>query len=243
MLRNKLKSQQKNNCNMIKIVISTKNGTTVSLDIPDTEDVSVTNSRIKQVSAVVYPPSEDTQVETPSTEQCDHVAPSGKTFKSVGEMLVAHGLDEIAERINSIGEKVEDGEVGGEEGGCKGDEGEVEGEEEEKPERIYDLDHTIDTALDKFQFPCQQGIYTPPMALTRDFVLAFGEAHVTREFLKARSWLIANSQKRKTQRGMGRYLNSWLCREAGMKRTAVKEVAKTKTGSLLDDGITDSTGW
>jgi hypothetical protein len=79
------------------------------------------------------------------------------------------------------------------------------------------------------------------MPLVRDFILAFGEEHVRREFLKARSWLTANPEKRKTRRGMSRYLNSWLCHQAGMKRTPIKET--TKTDSLLSNGNTKSEGW
>jgi len=99
----------------------------------------------------------------------------------------------------------------------------------------------VETSLDSFQFPCaDKSMYCPPMPLVRDFILAFGEEHVSREFLKARSWLTANPEKRKTQRGMSRYLNAWLCRQAGMKRTPIKE---NKTDSLLSNGNTTSEGW
>lgn len=241
---------------MIKLTITTKNGTTVSLDIPDTEDMTVTNSRVEQASAVVYPVDEDRAEEEPILREGCGTATAGPVINSIDDMIdAAFGspktLKKVAEMVyaheNTIGEKEEVGEVGGEEGGCKGEEGEAEGKEEEKPERIYDLEHTVETALDLFQFPCESGVYVPPMQLTRDFVLAFGEEHVTKEFLKARSWLIANPLNRKTQRGMGRFLNAWLCREAGMKRISVKEAAivktATKTGSLLDNGNQDSQGW
>ena len=224
---------------MIKLTITTKNGTTVSLDIPDTEDATVTNSRLDEVSAMVYQETRNRQEEQPIPAQ--ETAPANLNREHVVE---SRSVDEVlACAENAIGEKMEEGEVGGEERGCKGEEGEVEGKEEEKPERLYDLDHTVETALDLFQFPCQTGIYTPPMELTRDFVLAFGEDHVTKEFLKARSWLIANPQKRKTQRGMGRFLNAWLCREAGMKRTPISETKAVKSDSLLSNGTEDSQGW
>lgn len=107
----------------------------------------------------------------------------------------------------------------------------------------FDYDATIYTSLDAFQFPCaDKSMYCPPMPLVRDFILAFGEEHVQREFLKARSWLTANADKRKTARGMGRFLNSWLCREAGMKRTPLKSIAP-KTDSLLSNGNDTSEGW
>jgi len=250
---------------MIKLTITTKAGTTVSLDIPEVDEVTLENRLHEALSAVVYPDGYDTPVESPATAQetrqassnDDEVSrvdcfgetflpsdllPSAKRYKSVQEMLLAQGIDP-AILASGTGEKMEEGEVGGEERGCKGGEGEVEGKEEEKPERIYDLDHSIDTALDLFQFPCENGIYVPPMQLTRDFVLAFGEEHTTREFLKARSWLIANPTNRKTQRGMGRFLNAWLCREAGMKRTPIKESKTQKSDSLLSNGTENSQGW
>jgi hypothetical protein len=227
---------------MIKLTITTKNGTTVSLDIPDAENMTVTNSRVKQVSAVVYADASSKQEEVAIPLVSEPVPVSNRE-----EVVESSQINEVLSRKNATGEKMEEGEVGGEEGGCKGEEGEAEGREEEKPEKIYDLDHTVETALDMFQFPCENGIYVPPMQLTRDFVLAFGEEHVTKEFLKARSWLIANSTNRKTQRGMGRFLNAWLCREAGMKRISVKEAATVKaaakSGSLLDNGNETSQGW
>ena len=228
---------------MIKLTITTKNGTTVSLDIPEVENVEVNKQLHNALSGVDYPEYYYEASEGAIPVVSEDLKPSGKRYKSVGEMLVDQGLDEIAARVNATGEKMEEGEVGGEEGVRQGEEGEVEVKEEEKPERFYNLDHTVDTALDLFQFPCKTGIYTPPMKLTRDFVLAFGEEHVTKEFLKARSWLIANPTKLKTQRGMGRYLNAWLCHEAGMKRTAIKEAKSPKIDSLLHNGTEDSQGW
>lgn len=157
---------------MIKLTITTKNGTTVLLDIPDTEEVTVTQEKVE---SLIQPVEE-------KPEQPIH-----------------------------------------------------------EPKPLPNVDHTPETPLDEFQFPCQTGMYVPPEKLTRDFVLAFGQEHVAKEFLKARLWLLANPDKLKTARGMGRYLNAWLSREAGMKRVAIKEA--TKTGSLLDEGQENHSGW
>lgn len=184
------------NKHMIKLTITTKNGATVSLDIPDDESLDI--------SKVLEQKPEGVQ---------DWL--KGSPEPSPLEQKLA---EQIVEEVIEV---------------------------QKSETQVFDLDHTVETALDQFQFPTQGGgIYTPPMQLTRDFVMAFGEEHVTKEFLKARSWLLANPEKRKTLRGMGRYLNSWLCHEAGMKRTAIKKVAaEPKTGSLLDNGNTDSQGW
>jgi hypothetical protein len=179
---------------MIKLTITTKGGTTVSLDIPDSEEVLFEQAVERAVEQV--------QVPEPARE----------------EVVASTSVDEVLEQ---------------------------QPEQEPEPElepNPFDYYATIDTSLDSFQFPCQdKSMYCPPMPLVRDFILAFGEEHVRREFLKARSWLVANPEKRKTQRGMSRYLNAWLCRQAGMKRTPIKET--TKTDSLLSNGNTASEGW
>lgn len=92
------------------------------------------------------------------------------------------------------------------------------------------------------QFDCEAGVsYVPPAKLVKDFMLAFGEQTVLDEFLKAKAWLSANPKQRKTPRGMGRFLNAWLCRSEGRKRIAIKQ--STRTGSLLDNGTQTSQGW
>lgn len=95
--------------------------------------------------------------------------------------------------------------------------------------------------ISNFQFPCENGgFYVAPPTLVRDFTLAFGETHVRTEFLKARSWLTANPRQRKTQRGMGRFLNAWLCRNAGVAKTPIRARAQT---TFSTDGNQVSEGW
>jgi hypothetical protein len=103
----------------------------------------------------------------------------------------------------------------------------------EQPERPDDINN--------FQFPCENGgFYVAPPTLVRDFLLAFGETHVRTEFLKARSFLIDNPRELKTQRGMGRFLNARLCRNAGVAKTPIRARAQT---TLTTDGNQVSEGW
>lgn len=103
----------------------------------------------------------------------------------------------------------------------------------EQPERPDDISN--------FQFPCENGgFYVAPPTLVRDFTLAFGETHVRTEFLKARFSLTANPRQRKTQRGMGRFLNDWLCRNAGVAKTPIRARAQT---TFSTDGNQVSEGW
>ncbi|CAB4136086.1 hypothetical protein UFOVP917_37 [uncultured Caudovirales phage] len=184
---------------MIKLTITTKGGTTVSLDIPDSEEVIFEQAVERAVEQV--------QVSEPVRE----------------EVVASTSVDEVLAQAEE-----------------QQQEPEPVPEDEPNP---FDYYATIDTSLDSFQFPCaDKSMYCPPMPLVRDFILAFGEEHVRREFLKARSWLLANPEKRKTQRGMSRYLNAWLCRQAGMERAPIKSIAP-KTDSLLSNGNTKSDGW
>ena len=89
------------------------------------------------------------------------------------------------------------------------------------------------------QFKCQDGDYTLPLALLNDFKAAFGHAFVDSELTKARLWVETNPMKRKTRRGMGRFLNAWLCRAQGEKRVPISK----RSGSLLDACNSTQEGW
>lgn len=89
------------------------------------------------------------------------------------------------------------------------------------------------------QFKCTDGFYSIPPALYSDFCAAFGAPTVDRELTLARLWVETNPAKRKTRRGMGRFLNAWLCRAQGEKRTPVKG----RSGSLLESTNTSQVGW
>ena len=89
------------------------------------------------------------------------------------------------------------------------------------------------------QFPCQDGFYSIPPNLYSDFCSAFGQTMVDRELTLACLWIKSNPTKRKTRRGMSRYLNAWLCRSQGEKRQALKG----RTGSLLDSAPSSQKGW
>lgn len=65
-----------------------------------------------------------------------------------------------------------------------------------------------------------------PPGLMKDLVIIYGEKTVEQELLKAHAWLEADPKRRKTQRGMGRYLNGWLSRASSMVRTPIKTLLK-----------------
>ena len=88
------------------------------------------------------------------------------------------------------------------------------------------------------RFPCVDGEYVLAPQLLNDFRSCFGATFADAELAKARMWCITNERMRKTRRGMGRYLNAWLCRAKGEKRTPLQQ-----RGSLLDAPASNQDGW
>ena len=68
-----------------------------------------------------------------------------------------------------------------------------------------------------------------PPGLMKDLVIIYGEKTVEQELLKAHAWLEADTHRRKTARGMGRFLNGWLSRASSMVRTPIKTLLKRDT--------------
>jgi hypothetical protein len=80
--------------------------------------------------------------------------------------------------------------------------------------------------------------WTVPAGLMKDLVIIYGEKTVEQELLKAHAWLEADPKRRKTPRGMGRYLNGWLSRASSMVRTPIKTLLKRDTSLLATNGST-----
>jgi hypothetical protein len=77
-----------------------------------------------------------------------------------------------------------------------------------------------------------------PPGLMKDLVIIYGEKTVEQELLKAHAWLEADIHRRKTPRGMGRFLNGWLSRASSMVRTPIKTLLKRDTSLLAANGST-----
>lgn len=73
-----------------------------------------------------------------------------------------------------------------------------------------------------------------PPGLMKDLIIIYGEKTVEQELWKAHAWLEADPKRRKTPRGMGRYLNGWLSRASSMVRTPIKTLLKRD--SLMTNG-------
>lgn len=55
--------------------------------------------------------------------------------------------------------------------------------------------------------------WVPSEALFAEYVRLYPNVDVKQQFNKMRSWCLSNPQKRKTQRGIKRFVNSWLSKE------------------------------
>jgi len=222
----------------ITIKITHASGTVMEVSIPVLDSLPV-----QAAPAVVTPdevqvasesaiPAADAPSGSPSDEEIEQafcpgdLRPTGKRYTSVEAMvndtLGSDFLAHITSGKKRVGEDGEgDGRIGGM-GERKEEGGEGEGGEENRD-----------------QFPCQDGMYAIPQNLYSDFCSAFGQTMVDRELTLACLWIKSNPSKRKTRRGMSRYLNAWLCRAQGEKRQPLKG----RSGSLLDSANTSQQGW
>jgi hypothetical protein len=213
----------------ITIKITHSNGTVMDISIPvltpKTTPPAVVTPDEPQVASETGNPVASGLVDCFGNEATkEDLKPSGNRYKSVADLIA--NCNEIS-RENTLGkERVgEDGEGDGRIGGM-GERKEEGGEGEGGEENLE-------------QFKCSDGFYAIPPALHSDFCAAFGAPTVNRELTVARLWLETNPPKRKTKRGMGRFLSAWLCRAQGEKRQSLK----SRTGSLLDSSNSSQVGW
>lgn len=223
---------------MIKLKITRPNGTVVELEIPiDDLTPSAPKSAEPQIvasttmSAVAIPSEPVRVVEVAKSSDCEPTQIINHVQQTEIEPLAIRGKEVGGEENGG------DGRIGGM--GERKEVGEEEGRKEENP----DLNSGKTNSIYDIQYDCIGGKYCPPPQLINDFISAYGAATVERELHKARAWLTANPQSQKTLRGMGRFLNGWICRSGGMKRQAVARVLKQRDNSLLGDTNESSTGW
>ena len=218
----------------ITIKITHSNGTVLDISIPvltpePTSSAVVTPDEAQVASEPAIPAADAPSVGDGVEVTKEDLKPSGKRYKSVEEFIDATlGSDFLAEVLahETAGEKrVGEDEGAGRIGGMGERKGEGEGEGGEENRVLV--------------FKCQDGDYTLPPALHNDFKSAFGADMVDRELTKARLWCETNPQSRKTRRGMGRFLNAWLCRSQGEKRVPIA----SRTGSLLEANNPSQEGW
>lgn len=202
---------------MIKIKIKYTNGNEVSLEIPIDQEGAVSQPELK---SAVAPLAEE--------QRAFLEAASAVSKDLLGRATTSLSVcDSSTQNAAAKEGEVEEGVVGG----VGEEEGEEEREEGEEPNELH-----------LFKFKCKHDLdYTPSKELCSAFVSAFGEELVWSVFKKARAWTLANPKLRKTQKGMGRCLNTWLCGDSGRRRVSIREAVRNQ--GLLNSGNKDSKGW
>lgn len=229
-----LTSTQTNKLNMnITIKITHSNGTVMDIAIPVVIEQLV-KTPSTEPSAVVVAKDDDrasepailAEDEPPFIVEPDDIRPSGNRYKSVADLIAnCDELESSRENISLGKERVGgDGEGDGRIGGM--------GERKEEVGEGAGGEENLE------QFKCSDGYYAIPPNLYSDFVAAFGATLVDQQLTLARLWCETNPQKRKTRRGMGRFLNAWMCRTQGEKRVPI-----SSRGSLLDATPSRQEGW
>jgi hypothetical protein len=212
----------------ITIKITHSNGTVMDISIPvvmpETVPPAVVAPDEPQAASETAIPAANKPTAVLSDDELEGSIPYIAGDKAV-KFLEQFSLNPIARE--STGEKRvgEEGEGDGRIGGMG--ERKEEGGEGEGGEENHD------------QFKCMDGFYVIPPALYSDFCAAFGAPTVDRELTLARLWVETNPAKRKTRRGMGRFLNAWLCRAQGEKRQPLR----ARSGSLLESTNNSQQGW
>ncbi len=76
-------------------------------------------------------------------------------------------------------------------------------------------------------YSTKQEEYEVGKDLYMEYCDAYPEVDVLSELGKMRAWLLSNDQKRKTKRGMKRFINSWLSRaQTNQSNRAANDLAK-----------------
>jgi len=92
--------------------------------------------------------------------------------------------------------------------------------ESKRGEAVDDSSPPAPSELQDLVYPCKGPVkeWAIPPSLYRDLVALYPDVDVLGELRKARAWIITNPTRRKTARGMPRFLNSWLARAVDSPR-------------------------
>lgn len=64
--------------------------------------------------------------------------------------------------------------------------------------------------------------YTPDPDFMREMMDCYPDVDINEQLQKMRAWLLSNPGKRKTRRGMPRFINSWLSRSPKRERSFIE---------------------
>jgi len=91
-------------------------------------------------------------------------------------------------------------------------------------------------ALSEWEFPVVGGkekVWTLPQALLDEYVAAYPALDIPQHLRAARAWLVTNTSRRKTARGMAKFLNGWLERNQNRGRNGKSVEALSGRGDVI----------
>lgn len=227
---------------MIKLRITTAGGTKIELDIPidDSKPASIE-------SAVPYQPAQETPVEVPVESQ-------GEVVRMFDEPAPVQPAQDLADAFSAVKEVNRYENIfRPKEPSIKEMTADLQRAYDTAPtfpsnkdleptgKRYTSVQDMVDElkqdpesgrtmSLYDITFVTQDGKeWKVPPGLMKDFITIYGEKTVEQELWKAHAWIEADIHRRKTARGMGRYLNGWLSRASSMVRTPIKTLLKRDT--------------
>jgi hypothetical protein len=82
----------------------------------------------------------------------------------------------------------------------------------------------------------------PTLEQLRIWSNAYKNIDVGEQFVSMRSWLMSNPTRRKTRRGMSRFVDSWLRRENKSQHMTTRDSGRSTRSTTLLEDLTD-TSW
>lgn len=235
---------------MITLTITTKAGTSITLNIPeDGSSVTMASNSASDTSSAVATP-DDT-----------HRGAEGAKLSEI-EPNEVEDQNELSGAAGEVGEFdclpracVYTSEGGGREGEV-GEEGigslrEREGEVERKGgggnmrQNSIHLNELNSTNLTQLEWPTIGGEpYRIPEAFMVILYARYGSSPVIKGCKDAYVWLMSSPQRRKTQRGMGKFISGWLQRNSQSTQPAFNQFTPVpQKGGLLNEARNSVASW
>jgi hypothetical protein len=231
---------------MITLTITTKAGTSITLNIPE-DGSSVTmasNSASDTSSAVATPDDTHRGAEGAKLSEIEPNEVEDQSELS-DELVGLEGSSRAHVYPEGGGREGEVGEVGI--GSLREREGEVErkgGGGNMRQSSIH-LNELNSTNLTQLEWPTIGGEpYRIPEAFKEILYARYGSSPVIKGCKDAYVWLMSSPQRRKTQRGMGKFISGWLQRNTQSAQPAFNQFTHSpQKGGLLNEARNSVASW
>ena len=231
---------------MITLTITTKSGTSITLNIPE-DGSSVTmasNSASNTSSAVATPDDTHRGAEGAKLSEIEPNEVEDQNELS-GELIGLEGSSRAHVYSEGGGREGEVGEEGI--GSLREREGEVErkGGGGNMRQNSIHLNELHSANLTQLEWPTIGGKpYRIPEVLKEILYARYGSSPVIKGCKDAYVWLMSSPQHLKTQRGMGKFISGWLRRSAQSTQPAFNQFTPVpQKGGLLNEARNSVASW